>query len=371
MRICIDIQPAVAQRAGIGRYTRQLVQSLSGIIRDDELAAFYFDFRRSGAGLGLSSVREQACRWCPGALAQHAWKRLNWPPANWLAGKADLYHFTNFILPPLSRGKAVVTIHDMGFMRYPQFAETRNLSYLRRKLPSTLARADAILTISHFSARELNDLYPDTADRTRPVPLGIDPSFQPASRDDIASVRKALGLDRPYLLSLGTIEPRKNYAFLVEVFEGLDDFDGDLVIAGMPGWHCKPILNGFRGSTRADRIRYLEYVPDGALAPLYTGAEAYVTTSYYEGFGFPPLEAMACGTPVVSSTGGSLGEVLGEAAILVDGFDRDEWIEAVSSVIEDRTDTADLTVRGTEQARRYTWERTARETYNVYRQFSS
>ena len=180
-------------------------------------------------------------------------------------------------------------------------------------------------------------------------------------------MRSRLGLERPYLLTVGTIEPRKNYPFLVDVFEQLDWFDGDLAIAGMPGWRMQPIVERLHGSPRAGSIKWLRYVDDGDLPALYAGAELLVFPSFYEGFGFPPLEAMACGTAVVSSRGGSLGEVLGEAALTLEQFDAAAWCDAIRRVLEDSNLRAGLVKAGREQAASYRWQETAARTWDVYR----
>jgi len=366
MKVCLDIQSALAQRAGVGRYTRQLAEYLAKIRGGDELSLFYFDFKRRGCDFAPPGVKQDSVTWIPGRFVQKAWKTVGFPPFNWFAGKADLYHFPNFIRPPLSRGRSVTTIHDAAFLRYPETLEARNYRYLSKCITSTVEKSDAIICISTFTALELQELIGLSPDRIRTIPLGISSHHQRASDTEIADLRKRMKLDRPYLLSVGTLEPRKNYPFLIDVFDRLS-FDGDLVIAGMRGWKTDGLFERCQNSPKRERIRLLEYVAEPDLAPLYSGALAYVTPSLYEGFGFPPLEAMQCGTPVVSATTGSLPEVLGDAALMVDGFSIDAWVEAITSVITNSERAAELVRRGTRQAAHYTWERTAQMTWDVYR----
>lgn len=368
MRICIDVQSAVTQRAGIGRYTRALVHHLAPLLSDHELRLFYLDFKRRGARLAVPGAIERPVRWCPGALIQQAWKRLNWPPVHYLAGKADVYHFPNFICPPLRRGRAVVTIHDMSFARFPEFTETGNLCYLRARMGETVKRADAIVTISRFSAREISRLLDVEPARVFPIYPGISPDFQPPPPDTVNRHLASLGIKKPYLLTVGTLEPRKNLPLLVDTFDGLDAFKGQLVIAGAPGWKTGPILRHMQEARRARDIRYIRYVPDAALPSLYAGAELFLLTSHYEGFGFPPVEAMACGSAVVSSTGGSLGEVLDGGARLVDATEPDAWIAAIASLLADPDARHALARRGREHAGRYRWDRCAAQTRDVYLQ---
>lgn len=368
MNLCIDIQSAVTQRAGVGRYTRCLVEHLPlAMDASDRLKVFYFDFQRKGQPLHHDRIEERAIRWVPGRFVQNSWKRLNFPPFDWLAGSADLYHFPNFVRPPLTRGRSVVTIHDVSFLRFPETTEKKNLAFLRSRIRQTVRKADAIITDSRFSADEIVECLGADPERIHAVHLGLSMGLfapSPATRMDLLM---KMGLERPYLLCVGTLEPRKNYPFLVEVFEALDDYDGDLVIAGMPGWKFDPILERFRNSPRAGRIRYLEYVGDDQLAALYGGADLFVFPSIYEGFGFPPLEAMMNNAPVVSSTAGSLPEVLGDAACLIDGYDVQVWAEQIRRLLGDSGAQERLRKRGREKAASYTWEKTAQETLDVYR----
>ncbi len=371
MQVCLDYQPAVTQRAGIGRYTRVLAgELLKTKLPEDDLRLFYLDFFRRGV-VDIPGARTTPSRILPGAILQRLWRTVGFPPFDLLSGPADVFHFTNFLRPPLRHGRSVVTIFDMSFERFPQFAEAKNLRNLRRGIRRTAAKADAIITISDFSAREISELLPESRGKLFPIPLGISPDFAPASEEAVAELRAKAALERPYILAVGTIEPRKNLKFLVDVFEqmgGDSALEGlDLVIAGMPGWRCDDILQRFETSPRADRIHYMKYVPDGSLAALYTGAAVLAVPSHYEGFGFPPLEAMACGTPVVSSAGGSLPEVLGDAAIVVPDFDPDAWRTALGGAANDASLRAKLIEKGFARAATFRWRRTAEETWKVYR----
>ncbi|MBP7830545.1 MAG: glycosyltransferase family 4 protein [Kiritimatiellae bacterium] len=366
MKVCVDIQAAVAQRAGVGRYAKSLVEHLGPLAGNDELSLFYFDFKGRGDPFPVPNATRKAVRWCPGRLVQQAWKRLGWPPFDWFAGRAEVYHFPNFIIPPLARGKAVVTIHDLAFKRFPETTERRNLDHLTSQIGKTVARADAIIAVSAFVAREIHELLGVPASRIFAIPSGMAGAWAAPSADSVTAMRREFGLDRPYLLTVGTLEPRKNVAFLVEVFERMK-FDGDLVIAGAPGWKYEPILDRIRRSARAPRLRHLRYVAEKHLAALYAGAELFVFPSLYEGFGFTPLEAMACGVPVLAAATGSLPEVLGVAAEIVPGYDAADWADRADRLLTDTARRAELKERGFLQARRFSWDETARKTWQVYR----
>lgn len=371
MNVCLDIQPAVAQLAGVGRYTRALVEHLGEARGADQLRLFYFDFQRRGLTFATPNLKQQAIRWCPGRLVQKCWKTLHWPPFDWLAGRADVYHFPNFIIPPLTAGRTVVTIHDVSFLRYPELAETRNLAYLKARIAATIKRADAIITDSRFSAGEIIELLHADPGRVFPIPLGVAPQLNAPSPEAVALMRRQRGLQRPYLLTVGTLEPRKNTVFLARVFEAMRTFEGDLVIAGMRGWKYKPILERLRSSPRQSAIRYLDYVSNEELPALYAGAELFLFPSLYEGFGFPPLEAMRCGTPVLASAAGSLPEVLGDGARLIKEFDAERWVGEASRLLTDNTLRQEMIEKGRAWAARYTWPETARQTWTIYRKVAS
>lgn len=373
MNICLDIQSAVSQVAGVGRYTSQLALHLGKLVKDDSLTLFYFDFSRRAVIPDIANAKYKACRLIPGRLAQFIWKTIRIPRFDFYAGKADLYHFPNFIIPPLSKGKrkTVVTVHDMSFARFPQFAEERNLKYLTANLKNTLKVADAVIAVSNFSAHEICELTGLSKKKVFAIHQGISRDFKPAAQSAVDVVKNKYNLTRPYILTVGTIEPRKNIPFAIDVFEKMKSFDGRFVIAGRLGWKCASIVEKIRGSSRAADIVVINDLNDADLPALYTGAKLFITTSHYEGFGFPPLEAMACGTPVISSDGGSLAEILGKAAIVIKGFKLDEWTEKTESLLTDSKSRNDLVIKGKAQAARYSWNETAQQTLKVYREISA
>lgn len=364
----MDYQPAVAQRAGIGRYTKMLAAELSKQLAvDDALRLFYCDFRRRAVAPQLVRTRSVPFHALPGAVMQKLWHHLRFPPFNWVAGGADIYHFTNFTIPPLTAGKSVVSIHDMSFARFPQFAERRNLRHLRSAIRRSAKEAAAIITISEFSKREIEELLPDARGKVHVTYLGIGSEFGIASPEAIAVVRDKIGVSRPFMLTVGTVEPRKNLEFLVDVFERVAPKGIDLVVAGAPGWKCESIFNRFASTKYREQLHYLRFIPDGMLPALYSAASLFVIPSRYEGFGFGPLEAMACGTPVLSSSGGSLPEVLGNAACVVEGFNAQIWAERVLAILSDGKWRARLIEDGILRASSFTWQRTAAATLDIYR----
>lgn len=373
MNICLDFQPAVTQTAGIGRYTRRLAEHLGPLANAeaaDSIRLFYFDFRRTIDQPQITGTQNRPFHALPGRCMNTIWRFLTYPDFSTIAGPSDIYHFPNFTMPPLRNGRAIITIHDLSFLRFPQYAEPRNLRRLKTAIPSSLARADAIITISNFSASEIAETLAVDPARIHVTPLGVDSIFQPADQTAISAMRATLGLDRPYLLTVGTLEPRKNHPFLAEILERLNSaYEGYLAIAGAPGWHTESILQRMRQSSRAADIRFLSHVPESLLPSLYSGADAFLFPSFYEGFGFPPLEALACGTPVISSNGGALSETMDTQAVIRPGaLDPDLWATAVSDLLsENETQRATRRDAGMRHAARYRWEDTARRTREVYR----
>ncbi len=368
MKVCVDIQAALGQRGGVGRYVRELLAHLGPEAGDDQLSAFYFDFKRTGLESPLPQVEVRACRWMPGRVAQATWKRFRLPPFDWFAGPADLYHFPNFIRPPLSRGrKSVVTIHDVSFLRLPETTEDKNLAWLTVEIHRTVEQADAILTDSQFSANEIVELLGVPEDKVFPVRLGLPPLGPPPRPEEVERIRRSLGLEKPYLLMVGTIEPRKNIPFLVKIHESLSEDDGELAVVGSLGWKTGPSVQAMEQSVRREGIHLLQGLDDRQLAAVYSGASIFVYPTLYEGFGFPPLEAMARGIPVVSARNSSLPEVLGDAAEWIDGYDAEEWAAKIRNILGDSAKTARLRAAGLEQVKNFTWEETARRTWEVYR----
>jgi glycosyltransferase involved in cell wall biosynthesis len=368
----MQLQAAIAQRAGVGRYVHTLAPLLAARKGDeDHFMGFYFDFRRNGSPFPPGTLEEHRVTWLPGAVAQQAWKRLGFPPYTWFAPEADVHHFTNFVIPPVPKSvRAVVSIHDASYLRFPETLEPKNLAYLRKHIDATVRRADLILTISETIAEELCEAYALPADRVRATLLGPPPSLAPIEDGEAAALLKPLGLDRPFLLHVGTLEPRKNHAFLFEVFNRLESFDGDLVLCGMEGWHVEPILKALENSPERDRIRRLNYVSDTQLTALYRRAEALLFPSLYEGFGLPPIEAMRQGCPVISSNGGSLPEVVGQGGMVLP-LETEAWVAAVEALLSDSARRAAQVEAGRTRAAEFSWERCADETWAAYREAAS
>lgn len=378
MRIAFDYTYGVNAASGIGRYANRLARAFPTIAAEnDSFTLFFIDFLRS-------FKKDVSCPECatdsrfafapahllPARIYERAWN-LPWirsffgiAPRN-----ADLVHITAHAAVPVSRRqKMVCTIHDMAAWR---FADSETMAKDRRALRTNALRADAIIADSRFTADDIERFIPEAAGKVTVVYLGINhDTFRPQPTAAIAAMRKALGLERPYLLSVGLVHPTKNHAFLGKVLDALDRDDLELVISGAPSYGFDEVAAQLRSCRRASRIRLLGRIDDHWLPALYAGAEAYVTASRSEGFGFTPLEAMACGTPVVSSSAGSLPEVLGNAASVLPDEDEGHWRDEILRILEDSDFRARRKEYGLAWVTRYTWTDTAKKTLETYRDVS-
>lgn len=281
-----------------------------------------------------------------------------------------LVHLTKPSGIPFRQGfpPVVTTIYDVIPLTRPETQTVAQRLYWRVELPAAARRAAAIVTISEASKRAIVDTLGVPADRVTVTVPGLEPAFSPQPSEARTELRSRLGLgDAPYVLSVGTIEPRKNVDRLLKAFARIaKDVSHTLVIAGRWGWKTERVVAAAKDPRLFDRVRFLGRVEERDLPTLYSGADVFAFLSVDEGFGFPPLEAMACGTPAVVSNQGSLPEVVGAAALLVNPLDEEEIASALRRLLSDAPLRTRLTEHGRTWVRQFTWERTARQTAEVY-----
>lgn len=282
-----------------------------------------------------------------------------------------LYHEPNYLAFRFN-GPTIVTAHDASWIRYPDAHPAQRVRNMNRRFPASLARAQRIIVDSNFVAGEVNELFGVSRDRIRTVPLGVSPSFRPMSSAETLPVCKQLGLEHGrYVLTVGTLEPRKNLISLIRAFRCLPhDFSREypLVLAGMPGWRHEETDRELALLERDGLLRVLGPVSEEALPSLYAAAKLFVYPSIYEGFGLPPLEAMASGTPVIVSDRASLPEVVGEAGLCIDPYDIEAMANAIRSTLEDSGRLKIMAETGSRRARQFSWQRCALETLGVYQE---
>lgn len=367
-RILIDITAAVRQGAGIGRYARELTRAILWVFPEHRYTLFYAGpVRFPPAWADAPHVRLRAAP-LPEKGMVWLWHRLRLPlPLEALAGPADLVYSPDFLLPPTLPGRrTLLTVHDLSFEIMPETLPEPLVAYLRRNVPRAVRRATHILADSESTRRDLIRLWGVPPERISVLYSGVEPRFRPIEDpEEQARVRARYGLGPwPFLLTVGTVQPRKNYPRLIEAFVALvreGTFpEGHLVIVGEAGWKAEGTFEAIQRSGMADRIHWLGFVADEDLPALYSAATAFALVSRYEGFGLPALEAMACGTPVVVSRTSSLPEVVGEAGVQVDPESVEDIARGLRVALEDPERRAALRAAGLERARRFTWEAAAR-----------
>lgn len=308
-KIAIDYTPAYEQGGGIGRYVREIVAALAR-----QPAIFDYPLFVAGAR-ELPALPGKNFTWKPTRLTPlwlaRLWQRARVPlPVEIFTGKVDLYHATDFVLPP-TRARSLLTVHDLSFVRVPETASPALKAYLDVVVPRSVKRAEHILADSQATKDDLVNLYGTPEDKITVLLSGVDPRFQPTQD---ASVRGKYNIpERPYIFSVGTVQPRKNYTRLIHALAALrgKDYDIGLVISGGKGWLDDPIYEAIRDAKMDDYVRFIGFADDADLPALYSGALITAVPSLYEGFGIPVLESMACGTAVVTSNLSSLPEVGG------------------------------------------------------------
>lgn len=291
-----------------------------------------------------------------------------------LRGQGDaIYHSPNFFLPPFA-GRTVTTVHDLSHHIYPEFHPPARIDYMRRMLPSSLARASHVITVSESARQDLITYFGHPPERITAIPLGANPAFRPHSAAELAPVLARLGLQaQGYGLYVGTIEPRKNLDRLLDAYENLPAplrARYPLVMAGSPGWRSEHTHERMARAASAGWLHYLRYVSQADLPALYAGARLFAYPSLYEGFGLPVLEAMACGIPVVTSHTSSLPEVVGNAALQIDPHDVPALSAALAQGLQDDAWRTQAQSMGLQRASQFTWARCVDRTMQVYAQLA-
>jgi glycosyltransferase involved in cell wall biosynthesis len=367
MRIVFDATTLTPQRTGVGYYAEHLLQHLAREVErsGDELWAISNRPLETTAPLP-PHVRVHTARRFPLRIA---WLQLVAPRL--LAElRPDVAHFTNAMLPLATPCPTVVTVHDMSLELHPRCHPLRRLLVNRPLAALALRRASLVVTVSESARADLLRLRPLPAERVRVVPEAAAPLFRPVREQHrLARVRERHALPERFLLYVGTIEPRKNLDRLMEAL-ALARGDGagvELVCVGPYGWSARDLAGRVERLGLGSAVRFTGYVPAAELPALYSLAQAFVFPSIYEGFGLPVVEAMACGTPVVTANNSSLAEIAGDAALTVDPHDVAALAAAILRVSGDAELRRTLAERGLRRAAEFSWERSAREMLAAYR----
>jgi glycosyltransferase involved in cell wall biosynthesis len=369
MPIYLDISAAVHRRAGLGRYAESLAHALLPVL-GDRLAFFYNREQGIEPPAGLEAVPARTV-----SLGYKPWRMLVWlgqmsrVSFGRLVPDARLFHAAEHLLLPLPDRPTVLTVHDLIFRHLPEHHKPLNRWYLRWALPLYCRRADRIIAVSEATRQDLIEAYDLPPEKIQVIYEAAAPRFRPTSDRDQAAVRARYGLPARYLLVVGTLEPRKNLTRLLRMWTALRQ-TGEvppLVLVGARGWLIDEFFAALARSAYREDVILPGYIADADLPAVYGGATAFVFPSLYEGFGLPPLEAMACGTPVACSNTSSMPEVVGDAALTFDPRDDEAMAEALRRIVDDADLQAELRERGLRRAAQFSWARAARETAALYR----
>jgi glycosyltransferase involved in cell wall biosynthesis len=370
----------VRQGAGIGRYTRELVRALLALNDVHRFSLFAAtgglpDERWHAEVEILQALADQELDVRPVRVTDdwlaRIWHRLRLPiPVELFLGPTDIFYSPDFTLPPTRRlTRTLLTVHDLSFIHHPEAFVPRLRRYLERVVPRSIERADGILADSEHTQSDLMARFNVPAAKLTVITPGVDARFRPLDPGEPsartknplpAAIRRRYEIgEAPYGLSVGTLQPRKNYVRLIRAFAKMRDTvkrDVHLLIGGGHGWLFEPIL---KEAGKHDWVNLLGFVEEEDLPTLYRGAALFAFPSLYEGFGLPVLEAMASGTPVVCSDTSSLPEVAGDAALLIDPLDGDELTSALVQAWEDDGLRAKMIEGGLTQAAGFTWRASA------------
>jgi glycosyltransferase involved in cell wall biosynthesis len=368
MRIGLDGFPLSSAKTGVGHYTFELARALAALspahrlelISPQPFPETVADKVKPIPNLHLVNPRTNAItrRWWGIGLPRYVRRAA-----------LDVFHGTNYEVPLWNRNRTVVTIHDLSVFLHPDKHEQRIARRARRRLPIMLRAAAMIVTPTEAVKREVCERFKVNPDQVTVTPEAPRQSFQPLAASDYAPIIQRLGIDENFILFVGTIEPRKNLLTLVRAFDQILRHTIErpqLVIAGGEGWLTDELHRFITQSNFGDRMRMTGYLDDHDLRALYSSCKAFVYPSLYEGFGLPPLEAMACGAPVIASRIPSLSEVLENNARFVDPLDEIALATAIKELLANENERSRLSALGTKHAAKFSWDKTARLTMEVY-----
>jgi glycosyltransferase involved in cell wall biosynthesis len=390
MKIGIDISRYIDKSGGVGIYAVNLLKFLLKIDIENKYLGYSFFYdcfpegwnKREDAGIfedyyrnpniytnfSMNNIKLSTSE------VKNKWAKSSMEGKEKLLGDADVIHSTAYIVPELLKAKLVVTIHDLSFLMFPDLHTEDNIKLLMQNLIYINSRPNKIICDSEQTKKDLVRFFHVPEEKIKVIYLGVDHIFSdPVSeekKDIILARHDLIGLN--YILSVASIEPRKNFERIIKVFGEIikNEKYGDLylICAGGAGWKNESIHKLVQEKGLEDKVRFLGYVEEGDLPSIYNGAKFFMYPSLYEGFGLPVLEAMASKVPVLTSDVSSLPEVAGDAALMVDPYSEKEIYDASIRLLEDESLRKELQVSGAERSNLFTWENTAFQTLEVYRE---
>lgn len=377
MRICIDARNLISleRMGGTGEYLQNLIINLAKIDGENEYCLF-LNYIRSKHSVVVKdyvggNFHEKICR-IPWQVVRCFFEQIHLP-IELLLGRMDIFHGTNFTVPRQLYGRSLVTIHDLMYLSYPEFLEAEWVKSYKRDVKWSLKRADLIVVVSNFVKNDIFKNFNIPRDKVRVIYNGIGGHFRVRKDLPKEHIMKKYDIKYPYILFVGTLEPKKNLVRLVEAFSQLLRSQArrfNLVLAGSRGClnYREKIEQKIKDLDLEKEVILTGYIDDEDLPKLYASAELFVFPSIFEGFGIPPLEAMASGLPVIASNAASLPEVVGDAGILIDPFDTKAITQTISSCLSNDNLRKTLIRKGLVRAGLFSWEATARQTLALYKE---
>lgn len=368
MKISVNINPLLGSgMTGIGYYQCELLKALLESDSENSYSFNYFDAKNRGKASIPEWINEKGekeiCKAFPMSAYILMCQLLPVPYSAFFKGGADVSVFFNYFLPPGVKGKSILFVYDMVLRDCPETAERKNKLLLVPNLRRSIRNADVIVTISQFSKRRIIEYYGVSEEKIAVIPCAVNSGrFFPCGRAEIDRTRRKYGIDGEYFLYLGTLEPRKNIPRLIKAYDIAGKRMGKnipkLVICGGQGWQFNKIFSEAKELSLEKSVVFTGYVDDSDVCPLMSGAKAFCFPSLYEGFGMPPLEAMACGTPVIVSDRAAIPEVVGSCGIKVDPYSTEEISDALIKIC-DNDFAEQQAVYGIERSKAFSWEKSA------------
>lgn len=372
MKIGFDISSQSLSRSGVGQYQINLINALLKIDKENFYNLYAFNFRNRHRFDGIKFPAENYkvnVIPIPQRLITLWWMISDFPPLEKVAGKCDIYHISEICVQPTRKAKRVAFIHDLTTILYAHHHVKSNV-FLHNQRFKKINKVDAILTNSEYTKKDIVEHLGIKPEKVFVTYLGADEKFKPIDVLSVSPIISKYRINKPYILFVGTLEPRKNVQNIIRAFNYLKlthKIPHQLVLAGQKGWKFEDIFKEIESSEFKSDIIHIGYAGDSDVPALMGGAEVFVYPSLYEGFGLPVLEAMKCGVPVITSNISSMPEVGGDACLYVEPESADELAEKLYSVINSKDLQSDLSKRGIERAKFFSWEKCAIDTLNVYK----
>ena len=364
MKIGIDVSCLAKQRTGIGIYTYNLIENLLKIDNSGE----YCFFSASSFNLNVYSKSSKKVFSCfPKKYTTVFWEQLLLPLLI-KREKIDLLHSPNYVSPYLSRVSTVITVYDLSAFMFPDTHPILRQLRHRLFLSYSLKKSSKVITISENSKKDIQKYFGTPKEKIEVVYPGVSSRF---SRLDRRNIKVSGDIPSSFFLYLGTLEPRKNLITLLRAFSKIRyKIDQKLVVVGGRGWYYHDIFDLVKKLSIKEKVVFLGYLPDEVLVNIYNLADLFVYPSLYEGFGLPPLEAMACGCPVITSNTSSLPEAVGDAGIMIDPNDVEALAREMARVLADEKLRKEMSEKGLARAKLFSWEKCARETLQLYEEIA-